>query len=50
MGVLVFRVMCVEVCIWSAMSSPLWSSVGECHIDEWAFMSPDRIELVSEVA
>ena len=35
----VFRVMWVEFCIMSAMRVPLWSSMGECHRSECAFMS-----------
>lgn len=38
-GVSVLRVMCVEFCMMSAMSVPLWSSVGENHRSECALMS-----------
>ena len=39
-GVSVLSVTWLEFCMMLAISSPLWSSVGEYHIGEWALMSP----------
>lgn len=39
-GVFSFSMMCSEFCMRSEMRVPLWSSVGECHELECAFMSP----------
>ena len=46
---LVLSVMCVEFCMRSAMSVPLWSSVGECQSVECALMSPAMREFSSVV-
>ena len=43
-GVLVFSVMSYELLMTSAISSPLWSSVYECHKVECTFTSPVRTE------
>ena len=46
-GLSVLSMMCVDCCRRSAINVPLWSSVLECHVVEWALMSPDIIWLVS---
>ena len=43
-GMFMFSVMWYELLMTSAISSPLWSSVYECHKVECAFTSPVRIE------
>ena len=43
-GVFVFSVMWSELLMASTISSPLWSSVYECHTVECAFTSPVRTE------
>ena len=43
--VLVFSVIWLEFPRRSAMRSPLWSVVCESQMGEWAFMSPEVIEL-----
>ena len=43
----VFKTICEEFWIRSAMSVPLWSLVLECHVVECAFMSPVMMLLVS---
>ena len=48
-GVPVFSIICFELLMTPAISCPLWSSVCECHIIEWAFASPVRIECVMSV-
>ena len=46
-GVSVFSMICEELCIKSAISVPLWSSVLECHVVECALMSPVIMLFVS---
>ena len=41
-GVFLFSVMWSEMLMTYAISSPLWSSVCECHKVEFAFTSPVR--------
>ena len=48
-GVFVFRVMCVDVCIMFSMRVPLWFSSGECHRRECAFISAVMMLLVRDV-
>ena len=43
-GVFVFSVMWFELLMTSAISCPLWSSVYECQIVEYAFTSAVRTE------
>ena len=43
-GVFVFSVIWSELLMTSAISSPLWSSVYECHKVECAFTYPVRTE------
>ena len=43
-GMFVFSIMWSEFLMTSAISSPLWSSVYECHKVECAFTSPVRTE------
>ena len=38
-GVFVFKAICLEFCIITAIRSPLWSSYDEYHVCEYAFLS-----------
>lgn len=48
-GVFWFRISWSEFSIIWDMSCPLWSLVVECHVVEWAFMSPAIMQLSSRV-